>query len=81
MVAEQARFDRDRRPDRVVAALGIGRGDAVADLGAGGGLMTVHLARAVGPTGRVVATDMGAAPSRRRPSWHELEVVAARLPS
>jgi hypothetical protein len=28
-----------------------------------------------------IVLDMGAAPSRRRPSWHELEVVAARLPS
>lgn len=62
--AEQARFDRDRQPARVVEALGIGPGDAVADIGAGPGLMTVHLARAVEPAGRVVATDVDPAALR-----------------
>jgi ubiquinone/menaquinone biosynthesis C-methylase UbiE len=58
---EQARFDKDRRPDKVVEALGIGPGSRVADIGAGSGLMTVHLARAVRPNGRVVATDIDGA--------------------
>ncbi|MEZ4367375.1 MAG: methyltransferase domain-containing protein [Kofleriaceae bacterium] len=58
---EQARFDQDRRPDQVVLALAIGPGDRVADVGCGTGLLTVHLARAVGPTGKVVATDIDGA--------------------
>jgi ubiquinone/menaquinone biosynthesis C-methylase UbiE len=57
---EQARFDEERRPDLVVAALGIGPGAQVADVGAGSGLLTVHLARAVRPGGKVVATDIEA---------------------
>jgi ubiquinone/menaquinone biosynthesis C-methylase UbiE len=55
---EQARFDADRKPEKVVEALGIGPGSRVADVGAGSGLLTVHLARAVRPSGRVVATDI-----------------------
>src|SRR5690348_12879304 len=55
---EQAAFDRDRRPDLIVAALGLGPGKRVADIGAGSGLLTVHLARAVLPDGKVVATDI-----------------------
>ena len=58
---EQARFDAERRPEKVVEALGIGPGSRVADIGAGSGLLTVHLARAVRPNGRVVATDIDGA--------------------
>jgi len=36
-------------------------GRVVADVGAGSGLLTVHLARAVSPGGRVVATDIDGA--------------------
>lgn len=57
---EQAKFDAERQPDKIIAALGLRPGDRVADIGAGTGLMTVHLARAVGPTGHVVATDVNA---------------------
>jgi len=55
---EQARFDRERNPKKVVEALKIGPGSRVADIGAGSGLLTIHLARAVAPNGRVVATDI-----------------------
>jgi ubiquinone/menaquinone biosynthesis C-methylase UbiE len=55
---EQARFDAERRPDKIVEALAIGPGSRVADVGAGSGLLTVHLARAVAPSGHVVATDI-----------------------
>jgi cyclopropane fatty-acyl-phospholipid synthase-like methyltransferase len=58
---EQARFDAERRPDKVVEALGIKPGSRVADIGAGSGLLTVHLARAVAPNGKVVATDVDGA--------------------
>jgi ubiquinone/menaquinone biosynthesis C-methylase UbiE len=58
---EQARFDAERRPDKVVEAMGIKPGSVVADIGAGSGLLTVHLARAVAPNGKVVATDVDGA--------------------
>jgi len=58
---EQQRFDAERRPDKVVEALGIKPGSRVADVGAGSGLLTVHLARAVAPNGKVVATDVDGA--------------------
>ncbi len=58
---EQARFDSERRPEKVVEALGIKPGSRVADVGAGTGLLTVHLARAVAPNGTVVATDIDGA--------------------
>jgi ubiquinone/menaquinone biosynthesis C-methylase UbiE len=55
---EQTRFDAERKPEKVIEALGIKPGSKVADVGAGSGLLTVHLARAVKPTGKVVATDI-----------------------
>lgn len=51
------RRDRWQHPDRVVAELGLRPGDRVADLGAGGGYFTIHLARAVAPSGVVYAVD------------------------
>ena len=60
-VDEQAIFDRERQPDRIVAALGLQPGMTVADVGAGTGLLTIHLARAVSPGGKVVATDVDGA--------------------
>ncbi len=56
----QAQRDRDdwqRVPD-VLAALAIGEGSYVADVGAGSGYFTEHLARHVGATGRVFAVDI-----------------------
>lgn len=47
-----------RRPALLVKGLDLRGGSVVADIGAGSGLVTLHLARAVGPTGRVVATDV-----------------------
>lgn len=46
--------------DRVVATLGITPGMRVADLGAGSGVFTIALARAVGPNGAVYAIDIDA---------------------
>ncbi len=59
--AEQARFDAERRPEKLVEALALKPGSRVADIGAGSGLLTVHLARAVAPSGKVVATDVDGA--------------------
>ena len=69
---EQERFDAERRPDKVVEAMNIHPGSVVADIGAGSGLLTVHLARAVAPNGKVVATDVDGA---------VLELLAQRLKS
>lgn len=55
---EQARFDEERRPDLLIKALALVPGQRVADIGAGSGLLTVHLARAVTPGGKVIATDI-----------------------
>jgi len=46
-----------QKPDRVVEALGLRRGQAVAEIGSGPGYFTLRLARAVGPSGRVYAVD------------------------
>lgn len=57
---EAQRRSRDswqRVPD-VMAALAIGEGSRVADVGAGDGYFTEHLARAVGAGGRVFAVDI-----------------------
>jgi len=47
-----------QEPNRIMDALNIGNGSAVADVGAGAGWFTVRLARRVGPTGRVYAEDI-----------------------
>ena len=57
-----ARGEKNREEWQKVAAvfeaLNLKAGSAVADVGAGDGFFTVRLARAVGPTGRVVAVDV-----------------------
>ena len=52
--------DRDiwQRPDQVMDALAIADASIVVDFGAGGGWFTIHLARRVGPNGRVYAQDV-----------------------
>jgi predicted methyltransferase len=57
---DQSLFDRDRQPEVLIRLLGLKPGMVVADIGAGTGLLTVHIARAVTPGGRVVATDIDA---------------------
>jgi ubiquinone/menaquinone biosynthesis C-methylase UbiE len=51
------RAERDQ-PDRVVESLALSPGDTVADIGAGTGYFTLRLARKVGRSGRVFATDI-----------------------
>ncbi len=52
-----ARDGWQRVPD-VMAALSVGAGSRVADVGAGRGYFTSHLSRQVGPNGRVFAVDI-----------------------
>ena len=54
------RDDWQRAPD-IFTALGAKPGSRIADLGAGEGWLTTRLARHVGPTGRVFASDISAA--------------------
>ena len=49
---------KTEQPDRVIAALALAPGSVVADIGAGTGYFSLRLARAVGPAGRVIATDL-----------------------
>ena len=50
--------DAWQKPQSVVEFLGVQEGEVVADLGAGTGYFTVHLAGAVGVPGRVYAVDI-----------------------
>lgn len=50
--------EMEESPSRAIRALRLQPGQVVADIGAGSGYYTVRLARAVGPTGRVYATDI-----------------------
>ena len=46
-----------QKPAAVIRALGVRRGQVVADVGAGPGYFALRLARAVGPSGHVYAVD------------------------
>jgi predicted methyltransferase len=52
--------DRDewQKPEQIMDTLRIAEGSVVADLGAGSGWFTMHLARRVGPNGVVYAEDI-----------------------
>jgi predicted methyltransferase len=50
--------DQWEKPQQVMDALGIKPGSIVADVGAGEGYFTFHLAARVGPTGKVYAEDI-----------------------
>jgi FkbM family methyltransferase len=58
--AAQQPWNRDFGEDmaRLVPILDLRAGQTVADIGAGGGELTVRLAKQVGPEGRVYATEM-----------------------
>jgi len=80
--ADARRYETYRQPAKIVASLALRPGLRVADVGAGRGLLTGRFADAVGPGGRVVATDVdGAALAAipRRPTI-ETRVVAAATP-
>ncbi len=72
--------DSFRRPAVLLSALRISEGQAVAEVGAGGGYLTQHLAKAVGPSGKVVATDIDpSAIAALRARLRSLPQVTARL--
>jgi precorrin-6B methylase 2 len=48
----------EEEPDLAIGILKIQKGQAVADIGAGSGYMTMRLSQRVGPDGRVFATDV-----------------------
>jgi len=50
--------DHWQQPEEVIRALDIRPGEAIADLGAGGGYFTFRLADAAGPSGKVYAVDV-----------------------
>ena len=57
------RFERDGREvydhrDRIIAECGLKPGNAIADVGAGTGFMSLMFAKAVGPSGKVLAVDV-----------------------
>lgn len=74
--------DAWQQPDRVMDALGVKDGSVVGDIGAGGGYFTFHLARRVGPTGKVYAVDIleeEVKKIRERAQSEKLEQVEAIL--
>lgn len=58
LAAQQAPRESWQRVDDVLAALGAGPGAQIADVGAGDGFFTRHIARAVGESGGVHAVDV-----------------------
>ncbi len=55
---ERPEREQEEAPGKAIAALNIRPGQAIADIGAGSGYYTLRLADAVGPRGRVYATDI-----------------------
>jgi precorrin-6B methylase 2 len=55
---EEAVREKWQRVSDLFSLAGLAPGAKVADVGAGGGFLTVRLARAVGPSGRVYAVDI-----------------------
>ena len=55
---EDPKRDAYQKPHEVVHALGLKPGEVIADIGAGSGYFTFHLARHVGEKGKVYAVDI-----------------------
>jgi predicted methyltransferase len=71
-----------QRPEQIMDTLGIADGSHVADIGAGAGWFTIHLARRVGPNGTVYAQDVQRQmleAIRRRVAREGLQNVQTRL--
>ena len=50
--------EREEAPDRALDAIGIKKGETIADIGAGVGYFTWRMAERVGPAGKVYASDI-----------------------
>lgn len=55
---ERPERENEESPTKAIAALGLKPGMVVADIGAGSGYYASRMARQVGPTGKVFATDI-----------------------
>jgi len=55
---EDPKRDAYQKPHEVIHALGLKPGEVIADIGAGSGYFTFHLARHVGEKGKVYAVDI-----------------------
>jgi len=75
---EAAQYERYRAPSTILAGLELAPGLRVADVGAGRGYLTTRLAAAVGPSGRVVATDIDAAALAAIPRSANVETRVVR---
>src|SRR5437867_13423073 len=54
----RAERETEEAPDRALDAIGLKRGDVVADIGAGVGYFSWRMAERVGPSGKVYANDI-----------------------
>ena len=55
---ERTEREEEEQPTRALEIMNVAPGSTVADIGAGSGYFTARLARLVGPSGRVYATDI-----------------------
>src|SRR6478672_5631159 len=69
--------DQRRKPELMLAFIGIRPGMVAMDLSAGGGYTTELVARAVGPTGRVYGQSAPPDPNRAKPAAPEGGVAPA----
>lgn len=69
--------DQRRKPELMLAFIGIRPGMVAMDLSAGGGYTTELVARAVGPTGKVYGQSAPPAPNRPKPAAPEGGAVPA----
>jgi SAM-dependent methyltransferase len=50
--------EAEEHPDEALKAIGIAKGNTIADIGSGSGFMTLRLAKLAGPTGKVYGVDI-----------------------